>query len=136
MPALTPSQTIGPFFHNGLKWAMDQADQGTLAQRRARRRAGARRSRCGDRVGAAGRRRHSRRGIGVNGLDAVLLDLGHTLVQYDVEDGSLLESYRVVVVGYALLGFALMALFSLTSDRKSTRLNSSHLKLSRMPSSA
>jgi protocatechuate 3,4-dioxygenase alpha subunit len=35
MPALTPSQTIGPFFHEGLKWAVQLsagAPQGAAAR--------------------------------------------------------------------------------------------------------
>ena len=44
----------------------------------------------------------------------------------EIDDKKALEN-QIVIVPPALLG---------TKDRKSTRLNSSHLKLSRMPSSA
>ena len=43
---------------------------------------------------------------------------------------------RVLNVGWAALADVLLERSGKTSDRKSTRLNSSHGKLSRMPSSA
>ena len=49
----------------------------------------------------------------------------------------LLRGPRALALGLMLpVALMLTQIFVLSADRKSTRLNSSHLKLSRMPSSA
>ena len=50
--------------------------------------------------------------------------------------GIVIGIVTVTLMGTAIEGLNRSFIQSISSDRKSTRLNSSHLKLSRMPSSA
>ena len=88
-------------------------------------------------------------------LDRILGELGSVLRQVDDEDveklvASILSSDQVFIAGmgrsglmarpFAMrlmqMGFPAYIVGDATTDRKSTRLNSSHIPLSRMPSSA
>ena len=71
--------------------------------------------------------------LGILGLIIILIFLGNILLDlYKRKEET--HSETAPVLGISIL--LSMMIFSITGDRKSTRLNSSHLKLSRMPSSA
>ena len=73
------------------------------------------------------------------GLNKILEKLGEESVETIIaaKDAEISGDYSDVIYETADLWFhSLVMLAQLGQDRKSTRLNSSHLKLSRMPSSA
>ena len=63
------------------------------------------------------------------------MDNINTITAYGCHNRQLKESYQTLVRAKDSAG-NLIGYKMITIDRKSTRLNSSHLKLSRMPSSA